>query len=86
MAISGVMVVVIGLVIVVLAALAVLASMFRKVGPNQALIIYGLGGTRVVKGGGAVVLPKTDIGVHGFIATVRDTEGNVVGLHSERRA
>jgi DNA-binding beta-propeller fold protein YncE len=55
MALSGVMVVVIGLVVVVLAALAVLSSMFRKVGPNQALIVYGLGGTRVIKGGGAIV-------------------------------
>jgi predicted enzyme related to lactoylglutathione lyase len=31
-----------------------------------------------------VVQPKTDIGPPGFIALVRDTEGNVVGLHSER--
>src|SRR5215208_6373713 len=31
--------------------------MFHKVGPNQALIVYGLGGTKVVKGGGAVVWP-----------------------------
>jgi predicted enzyme related to lactoylglutathione lyase len=39
---------------------------------------------RVVAAGGAVVLPKTDIGAPGFIALVRDTEGNQVGLHSER--
>ena len=52
MGLSSVLVVVVGLVVVVLAALAVLASMFRKVGPNQALIVYGLGGTKVVKGGG----------------------------------
>jgi flotillin len=57
MEVSGVLVVVVGLVVVVLAALAVLASMFHKVGPNQALIVFGLGGTRVVKGGGAVVWP-----------------------------
>src|SRR5215212_116262 len=54
---SGVLVVVVGLVVVVLAALALLASMYHKVGPNQALIVYGLGGTKVVKGGGAVVWP-----------------------------
>ncbi|HWI55126.1 MAG TPA: SPFH domain-containing protein [Desulfobacteria bacterium] len=35
----------------------VLATMFRKVGPNQALIVYGWGGTQVVKGGGKVVWP-----------------------------
>src|SRR5215218_8443394 len=54
---SGVLTVVVGLVVVVLAALALLASMYHKVGPNQALIVYGLGGTKVVKGGGAFVLP-----------------------------
>jgi predicted enzyme related to lactoylglutathione lyase len=31
-------------------------------------------------------MPKTDIGAPGFIALVRDTEGNVVGLHSPRAA
>src|SRR5215211_4529009 len=31
--------------------------MFRKVGPNQALIVYGFGGTRVVVGGGKVIWP-----------------------------
>jgi predicted enzyme related to lactoylglutathione lyase len=39
---------------------------------------------RVEGAGGAVVMPKTDIGPPGFIALVRDTEGNVVGFHSER--
>ena len=39
---------------------------------------------RVERAGGAVVQPKTDIGKPGFIALVRDTEGNLVGLHSER--
>jgi predicted enzyme related to lactoylglutathione lyase len=31
-------------------------------------------------------MPKTDIREAGFIALVRDTEGNVVGLHSPRAA
>ena len=39
---------------------------------------------RVAAAGGAVVLPKTDIGDPGFIALIRDTEGNTVGLHDER--
>ena len=39
---------------------------------------------RVEQAGGKVVMPKTDIGPPGFIALVRDTEGNLVGLHSER--
>lgn len=40
--------------------------------------------TRVAPQGGAVVLAKTDIGAPGFIALVRDTEGNLVGLHAPR--
>ena len=32
--------------------------------------------------GGAVVGEKMSIGEHGFFATVSDTEGNVIGLHS----
>ncbi len=39
---------------------------------------------RIEKAGGSVVMPKTDIGDPGFIALVRDTEGNVVGLHAPR--
>jgi flotillin len=57
MALSSVLIVVGGLVLVLFASFAVLANMFHKVGPNQALIVYGLGGTKVVKGGGAVVWP-----------------------------
>ena len=37
---------------------------------------------RVEQAGGKVEQPKTSIGEHGFIALIRDTEGNVVGLHS----
>lgn len=39
---------------------------------------------RVVPSGGSIVLPKTDIGPPGFIAWMKDTEGNVIGLHSPR--
>jgi predicted enzyme related to lactoylglutathione lyase len=37
---------------------------------------------RVEPAGGEVLMPRTDIGDPGFIATIRDTEGNRVGLHS----
>src|SRR5437016_1687233 len=33
------------------------ASMYRKAGPNEAFIVYGAGGTRVIKGGGTMILP-----------------------------
>jgi predicted enzyme related to lactoylglutathione lyase len=39
---------------------------------------------RVEKAGGALLVPKTDIGPAGFFAVIRDTEGNEVGLHTER--
>jgi flotillin len=48
------------LVLVLLFILGLIATMFRKVGPNQALIVYGLGTKgepKVVKGGGRVVWP-----------------------------
>lgn len=35
----------------------IIARMYRKVGPNQALIVYGLGGTRIYTGNGTVVWP-----------------------------
>lgn len=38
---------------------------------------------RAKSAGGEVVIPRTAIGAHGFMAHVRDTEGNVVGLHLE---
>jgi flotillin len=43
-----------------LIAMSIIASWFRKVGPNQALIVYGFRGTRVVKGHGTVVLPMLE--------------------------
>ncbi len=38
--------------------------------------------SRVEAAGGQVVLPKTSIGEHGWMAYILDTEGNKVGLHS----
>lgn len=37
---------------------------------------------RVVPAGGAIERPKFSVGPYGFIALVRDTEGNLIGLHS----
>lgn len=44
-------------VVAFLIIITTFVSMFRKVAPNQALIIYGFGGTRIVQGGGALVVP-----------------------------
>src|SRR5580692_10450431 len=37
--------------------MAMFASMFRKAGPHEALIVYGFRGTRIVKGGGTIIWP-----------------------------
>src|SRR5215813_8992001 len=38
-----------------------MARLYRKAGPHEALIVYGLGGTRVVKGHGTLVFPMVQI-------------------------
>jgi flotillin len=67
-------VIIVGLVILVVVFLAYIASRFKKVGPNQALIISGRShswfdpvtkqrvrrGFRIVKGGGSVVIPVVE--------------------------
>ena len=48
------------MVVAVLSLMATLAQLFRKVGPNEALIVYGFRGTRIVKGSGTVVFPTVE--------------------------
>ena len=38
--------------------------------------------SRVEQNGGKILVPKTSIGEHGFFATILDSEGNKVALHS----
>lgn len=38
--------------------------------------------SRVEAAGGKILVPKTDIGEHGFMAHFLDTEGNRIALHS----
>jgi flotillin len=47
-------------VLVLLLAMSTLASLFRKAGPHEALIVYGLRGTRIVKGRGTVIVPMIE--------------------------
>ncbi len=54
-------VVVVGLsVLVVVLLLGMIAKMFRKAGPNEAIIVYGFRGPRVVKGHGTVIFPMVE--------------------------
>jgi uncharacterized protein len=39
---------------------------------------------RVAPAGGTVMKAKMSIGPYGFIALVTDTEGNIIGLHSQK--
>ena len=42
------------------ALLSIVAKMFRKAGPNEAIIVYGFRGPRVIKGGGAIIFPMVE--------------------------
>jgi len=48
-------------VMVILFLISGMARLYRKAGPHEALIVYGLGGTRIVKGHGSVVLPMVQV-------------------------
>jgi len=44
-------------VITLMLIMWIVGNLFRRVGPNRALIVYGWGGTHIVTGGGKVVWP-----------------------------
>ncbi|HET8773286.1 MAG TPA: SPFH domain-containing protein [Thermoanaerobaculia bacterium] len=46
-----------GIIVGTVMLLGFIAQMYRKVGPNEAFIVYGVGGTRVIKGGGTLIFP-----------------------------
>jgi len=48
-------------VLVIFLIMSILARLYRKAGPHEALIVYGFGGTRVVKGHGTIVFPMVQI-------------------------
>ena len=53
----NVFVVVGGMILAILLLFSFIAQMFRKAGPNEAFVVYGFRGTRVIKGGGTVIFP-----------------------------
>src|SRR6202171_4624436 len=52
---SGVFVVAALMALVILFLLSMMARLYRKAGPHEALVVYGFRGTRVVKGHGTVI-------------------------------
>ncbi len=58
-------------------------------GGNSTLVYFScedcaVEGARVAKAGGTVEREKMSIGEYGFIVLAKDTEGNMIGLHSQR--
>ena len=49
------------LILVLLIGMTIVARMYRKVGPNEALIKYGFGGTQVYVGKGALIFPMVQM-------------------------
>src|ERR1700704_871880 len=47
-------------VVVLLIILTSIAKMLRKAGPNEAVIVYGFRGPRIIKGSGAVIFPMIE--------------------------
>jgi flotillin len=47
-------------VLVILFLISMLARLYRKAGPHEALIVYGFRGTRVVQGHGTVIFPMVE--------------------------
>jgi hypothetical protein len=58
--VTGVWVIVGLMVLVVVFLMGMLAKMFRKAGPHEAIIVYGFRGTRIVKGGGTIIFPMVE--------------------------
>src|SRR5882672_5080609 len=46
--------------LVLMFAMASIARLYRKVGPNEALLVYGFRKTRVVKGAGTIIVPMME--------------------------
>ena len=48
------------IVLATLILMTIMARLFRKMGPNEALVVYGFRGPRVIKAGGTVVFPMLE--------------------------
>ncbi len=58
---TNTVIVIVGLCLLAFIILAgMLARMFRKAGPNEALIVYGFRGPRVIKGHGTIIFPMVE--------------------------
>ncbi len=61
MSVTGSVWVIAGLmVLAILFLMSVLAKLYRKAGPHEALVVYGFRGTRIIKGHGTVIFPMIE--------------------------
>src|SRR5687767_6570669 len=56
----GILVVAGLMVLTVIFIMAMLANLYKKAGPHEALVVYGFRGTRIVKGRGVVIFPVVE--------------------------
>ena len=47
-------------VVALLIIMTSIAKMFRKAGPNEAIIVYGFRGPRIIKGHGTMIFPMVE--------------------------
>jgi flotillin len=58
---TNTVIIIVGLsLLAIIVLMGLLAKMFRKAGPNEALIVYGFRGPRVIKGHGTVIFPMVE--------------------------
>ncbi len=58
---STVVIIVVALgLFVIFGLISTVARMFRKAGPNEAIIVYGMRGPRVIKGGASIIFPMVE--------------------------
>jgi flotillin len=58
---TNTVIIIVGLsLLAIIVLMGLLAKMFRKAGPNEALIVYGFRGPRVIKGHGTVIFPMIE--------------------------
>src|SRR5579875_312633 len=57
---TDVMFIAAAVVLTLLVLMMAMATLYRKAGPHEALIVYGVRGTRIVKGRGTVIFPMVE--------------------------
>src|ERR1700683_2618917 len=57
---NGVVVIVLLMLLAIVLLISMLARLYRKAGPHEALVVYGFRGTRIIKGRGTVIFPMVE--------------------------